>query len=727
MFGRLEVIRKVGSLAKNSFATVGLGSSLYGAYEYKQYRDDRYPNTIKIGNSNGGNNDEEEQLSQTRKKQVLVLPFHRIKIVEYKEPKLANTLQELLNSEESSDKLQEVELHSLIDIIHEAAADPNIVALYGTFGNGFRFQSGGYAHIEEIRNAIRVFNESHRRHEKSGITDNDTKPIRKFSYAYADTFDHPIDSGNKEYFLGTAFSQIHMQPRGNLNIFGVSASAVFLFDALEKYGIRAHVFKHGQYKNAPNTLTERGYTKPHLENTKSLIESINNTVCCSISLSRNVTDTFNSKVWQAIHNYGTLTAANAQEVHLIDHTPRIDPLNILLALNRGDMDKDSKQDFLKKWAWLDYENFQANEFISLDKYATLMSKRKKWKHTQYKRNQRIKSFTEKSSAARAMLSMIGCNAPYFNIDEKEYYSLNIDKMKNEKIAVVHVGGGIDNALSRKLVHNLRKIQKDKNIKAVILRVDSPGGSVTASETILEECRHLSIPVVCSFSNVAASGGYYISTFADKIFASPTTLTGSIGVFGVRLDLSEFAKSYGAHVNFVSSGKHSETNNLFHPLSNRMKFNFERNMDRVYDYFKHLVSEGRNIPLHEVELIAQGRVWTGEQAKEVGLVDEIGGITRAILYAKKEYTSTGEADIEFWPKPLSLMDLIWKVSEKESSTLMSTPLLGNQDDYTKLILNGCLSPLILLSHPSMSGPLLTIDEASAVQLFLSDVLQKVDDE
>ena len=284
MFTRLRTI------SKNSLAIIGLGTTIYGIHEYKEY------NNISITKTSTIMKKEEEH---KKKKVVLHLPFHKMKIVERKSN--YSPFRELFkrsfnhnnnnNDNNNDDTIQEVELQTIIDVIHDAAMDPNVVALYATFGNGFRFQCGGFAHVEEIRNAIRVFNESHRRHydrkannynttttattssTSTSIMDDSTKPHheesssdltsksqqlqndpphqpqQKFSYAFADTFDHPIDSANKEYFLASAFTHVQMQSRGNLSLFGVSTSNTFLLGALEKYGVKAHVFKHGKYKS----------------------------------------------------------------------------------------------------------------------------------------------------------------------------------------------------------------------------------------------------------------------------------------------------------------------------------------------------------------------------------------------------------------------------------------------------------------------------------------------
>jgi hypothetical protein len=146
-----------------------------------------------------------------------------------------------------------VELSEIVNVIHSAASDPSIVALYGIFGHGFGFSAGGWAHVEEIRNALKVWKEAHRVHPEPNLR-HETRVLvkrnaQKPSYAYADSFADPDDRGNKEYLLASAFSHVHMQQQGELNLFGVAAAYPFLRSFMEMYGIKAHVFKHGKFKS----------------------------------------------------------------------------------------------------------------------------------------------------------------------------------------------------------------------------------------------------------------------------------------------------------------------------------------------------------------------------------------------------------------------------------------------------------------------------------------------
>lgn len=712
MSGNLSVLRRLGTTTKNSLAVLGFCTVVYSAKELR--------GTFSIFDQT-----QTKSTSKTKKK-VLVLPFHRIKIVEQRKPSFSTFLDKLSSGGE--DKVMEVEIRELVDAIHAAAADPDIVALHGTFGQGFGFQCGGYGHIEEIRNAIRVFNESHRRHyepksysaeERNNHNDDDgdddncskdtrkemVEPVQKRSFAFADTFDNPADPGNKEYFLASAFSQIHMQPRGNMQLFGVSMSNIFLADALKRYGIKVHVFKHGMYKNAPNSLTERGYNRPHYENTKAILDSINQSVYSMISQSRNLPRAFDNNVWKHIHDYGTMTARNCKEIHLVDNLPKVNPLMDLIKMNSSkDVDEENSQHLREKHAELiNKVPFEANEVLSLSSYMSTLQERHKRQRRRIQLYDKLTYAVKRSTAFEALLNLISCQAPYFYFDEKEVDTV-LSKGTKDKVAVVYVSGPINDKLARRVTRALRQVKDDEHIKCIILRIDSPGGGVTASETILEECRDTGKPIVCSFANVAASGGYYISTSAEKIFSQQTTLTGSIGVFGVKIDAVEAAKRYGIEVSSISSGRHAQTYSLFHPLNDAMKMNLNRNMYRVYDYFKQLVSDGRNIPLQDVEEVAQGRVWTGVEAKDKRLVDDFGGLRKAISYACTKHASVA-AEVETYPKPPPFKERLHILMNGNFTLKRISPT-----EFIEALMKSAASP------PSN---LLCMDESHAVEMSLAE--------
>jgi len=266
---------------------------------------------------------------------------------------------------------------------------------------------------------------------------------------------------------------------------------------------------------------------------------------------------------------------------------------------------------------------------------------------------------------------------------KDEYAKKKFKSDKEKIAVVHVTGSIMSPMAKKVTDTLRKIKKDDGVKAVVLRVDSSGGSVIASEAIYQECMDMPKPIVCSFSNMAASGGYYLSAHCDRIFALPTTITGSIGVFGVKFDASGLARDYGVSVQHIGTGEFSASNSVFQPMTPKVEAAFKRKMNETYDGFKAIVASGRNLSLKEVEARAQGRVWTGREALDQGLVDELGGLDKAISYAKVHYTKEGDAEVEYWPKPPSFASLFSKIVGGNNNTASGTMAPAMQQLWSQL--------------------------------------------
>jgi len=210
-----------------------------------------------------------------------------------------------------------------------------------------------------------------------------------------------------------------------------------------------------------------------------------------------------------------------------------------------------------------------------------------------------------------------------------------------RIAVVYAQGEIQYGEGsteiigqEKIIRALRKIGKKKNIKAVVLRVNSPGGSALASELIWEEIEHLkkTKKVVVSMGNVAASGGYYIAANADEIIAEPTTITGSIGVWGVLPNVNRLAKRWGINAEQVTTNKQALQYSPFEPLGNATREEVKVGINQVYQTFLTRVAKGRNMSKAQVHEIAQGRVWSGSEAKEIGLVDHLGGLETALTRA-----------------------------------------------------------------------------------------------
>jgi len=377
-----------------------------------------------------------------------------------------------------------------------------------------------------------------------------------------------------QYYLASVADTICLNPVGSLDFKGLASEVLFFKDFQDKYGIKMEVIRHGKYKSAVEPFLENQMSDENRTQIKELLNSVWDTFVSDISDSRNITtDSLNNIAGQ-----------------LGARTPN-------LAKNKGLVDKVIYQD--------DYQNGIKNALqLKMDEdYNTINI-------SDYATNIGISSKTKK----------IG-----------------------DKIAVIYAQGQIidgegnaQNIGEGYVKKSLQDAVKNKDIKAIVLRVDSPGGSALASEIIWREIEltKRKKPVVVSMGNLAASGGYYISCNADKIFAEPTTITGSIGVLGGLLNIQEFINDKGIYSDIVSTHTNAAHYSPFRPMSENFREIVTESIENIYDIFLIRVADGRAMTKNQVNEVAQGRIWSGIEAKRLGLVDEIGGLEDAIVYAAK---------------------------------------------------------------------------------------------
>jgi protease-4 len=272
-----------------------------------------------------------------------------------------------------------------------------------------------------------------------------------------------------------------------------------------------------------------------------------------------------------------------------------------------------------------------------------------------------------------------------SISIQDYARLNTagNPEGQQKIAVIYAEGNIvdgdviDEVAGDRFVNIIQQIRNDKDVKAVVLRVNSPGGSVLASEKIKAQLDSLKVPVIASYGDYATSGGYWISAGCDYIYANKNTLTGSIGVFSI---IPDFKKTLNEklHVNItsVNSNMHSDMHYMLRPLDKKETEQMQASVERIYDRFLNIVAEGRGMTVSAVDSIAQGRVWTGEQALEIGLVDAIGTIDDAIIHAALLVDSENCLDniqIVEYPDPATTIDMLTAMILKEGTDDIAEPL------------------------------------------------------
>jgi protease-4 len=383
---------------------------------------------------------------------------------------------------------------------------------------------------------------------------------------------------NKEYFIASACDKIYVPPPGELFTIGLSADVMFFRGSLDKLGVYPEIYQIGKYKSAGDIFTRKDMSDAHREATNALLDDIYNRLIEGISKGRNKSP----EDARAIIDEAPYSAAKAKEVGLIDD-----------ALYRDDVEKLLK-------AKLGYKE------------------------------------TDELSIARG--------SEYRNV-EPESLGLN----KGEKIAVIYGTGDIGSGRSENspsgeqsigsdtLSKAITDAANDKTIKAIVLRVDSPGGSGLASDIIWHavDAAKAKKPVVVSMSDVAASGGYYISCGANKIIAQPSTITGSIGVVAGKPVVKGLYDWLGLTNEYVLRGKNAGLFRETEKFSDSERQKFQEWINTTYyDQFVPKVAKGRNKPTEFVDSVGQGRVWTGIQAKERGLVDDFGGLDKAIEAAKE---------------------------------------------------------------------------------------------
>lgn len=448
--------------------------------------------------------------------------------------------------------------------------------------------------VQELRDAIAAFT------------------ARKPSVAWAETY-----PGTLAYYLASAFTEVWLQPSGTVGLVGFATNALFLRDALDKAGIEAQFITRGEYKSAVNVFTEDHYTDAHREADSRLIESLHTQVWQAIAESRGL----DVAAVDELANRAPLLRDDAVTGHLVDRIgfrdeaySRIAELAGVEQSTAGDGDAEDEPNRLY-----------------LSRYA----------HT--------------GRGGPALPSLPGRKKP--------------------KIAVVTVAGAIVNgrggpnlapfgrpsAGADTIAAALRQAGADADISAVVLRVDSPGGSVTGSETIWREVARVRAkgkPVVASMGAVAASGGYYISMDADTIVANPGTITGSIGVLTGKLISRGLKERLGVGSDSLRTNDNADAWSPNAPFTEEQRALVEAEADLFYADFIQRVAQARGMSVEEVERVARGRVWTGADAVERGLVDEVGGLRTAVRRAKVHAGVDPDADVELVTLPgSSLRDLL----------------------------------------------------------------------
>lgn len=419
----------------------------------------------------------------------------------------------------------------------------------------------------------------------------------------------------KDYYLASVADSIYVNPQGAMDFKGLSSEVLYLKDLQEKTGIKIEVIRHGKYKSAVEPYIADSMSDENRAQIKELITAIWSSMLKDISDSRNLSTTDLNLIADTL---GARLPKYAAQTHMVDDLWYYDEYEQLLR------DKLSIQE-KEKINYLDFED-----------YITVANKKT------------LRKGTDKIAVIYAQGEIL------YGEGNKDF-----------------IGQGVINKA-------LKKAREDDKVKAIVLRVNSPGGSALTSDIIWREIEltKKTKPVIVSFGNVAASGGYYIAAGADKIFAEPTTITGSIGVFGTIPNMNQLAADIGINAEQVGTNANSVDYSLFEPMTDAFHAQIKEGIENVYDTFVSRVAEGRNMSKEAVNQIAQGRVWSGVDAVNNGLVDELGSLDDAIEYAA-ELVELESFGLRKYPKYKSdferLMEDLGGVKAKIGGSVMKEEL------------------------------------------------------
>lgn len=443
--------------------------------------------------------------------------------------------------------------------------------------------------------------------------------LTKFKESGKPIIAYDMDWTEQEYYLSSVADTVAVHPLGSLEMNGLNAEVMFLTGALDKFGVGVQVTRVGKYKSAVEPFLRKELSPENRQQTQELLSDIWGEYVRSVSPSRNLSS---SQIGQIVNTQGILIAEEAKQQKLVDQVAYFDEV---------------VADFKELTEETDEED-------------------------QLFRQMGVKSYAKTSDVIKASQG-----------DIKSDNEIAIIYAEGAIVEGEGVGGEVG---GDRIAKQLQKIRFDEDVKAVVLRVNSPGGSATASEVISREIELIQaeeIPVIISMGNLAASGGYWISATGDKILAEPNTITGSIGVFGVLFNVQEIANENGITWDSVKTGKFADLTSNIRPKTPEELAQIQKMVDLVYERFITRVAESRGLSKARVQEIAQGRVWSGLDAKEIGLVDELGGIEDAIL-AAAEIAELGEDwQLVEYPKSRTLEERIFKsLSETQSTESLPKP-------------------------------------------------------
>ena len=427
----------------------------------------------------------------------------------------------------------------------------------------------------------------------------------------------------KAYYLATTANKLYLNPQGALEIKGLSSQLMFFKKMLEKLDVEVQIFRHGKFKSAIEPFMLDKMSDANRTQVETYLGSLWGHMITGIAKNRNITT---NDINEMANNLSVRSPEDAVKYKLVDDLKYEDEVFSAIKKNIGISESDKIH------------------FVSLTDYSG--------------------AFKE-------------------------------SKLSKDKIAVVYAVGEIESGEgddekigSARIAKAIRDARLDKNVKAIVLRVNSPGGSALASDVIWRETvlAQKAKPFIVSMGDVAASGGYYISCAADRIFAQPNTITGSIGVFGMIPNAQKaLSEKLGITIDTVNTNKHSDVGTILRGVSADEYEYVQQSVEHIYDIFITKVAAGRKTTKNNIDSVGQGRVWSGADAIKINLVDELGGINDAIAYAAKQ-AKVSDYKLQLLPKQKDpLQELLGNTKDEMETRAMKTNL-GEQYKYVKQVKN-----------------------------------------
>ncbi|GAB4815409.1 hypothetical protein N2152v2_002455 [Parachlorella kessleri] len=753
------VLGKVGRFARTTLAAIGLGTVTTGVLVTLTYKR-LVKEKLKL----------QPDLTLPAEGFILEIDLEDVELSE----KQSGGLQALLSK--SRPKL---ELQKAVRALKVAGGDERVVGLLALVGD--LGKEAGLAQVQELRQAVQAFRE-----KAQG---------RAASVAYADSFGDV--GGTGVYYLASAFEHLYVMPTGFVGFTGLAVQAPFARKLLDRFKIKPLVVQREEFKSALSFATGSGFTEPERHATTSLLQDLSSQIIADVAAGRRLTaQAVQAAVDGAPHTAhaaiklglvdaalyrdqaakmvarlaelkarGPLKAASVLEPNKQQHEQQ-EVKGQLHAQQEeqqqpGQQQQQAVQQAVQQGssggfeaaarallATPDAEPSRQLKRVPLQKYIKVVE-------AQQAQRLKLKQVDSLQQALKDLHRMIKEDG-----DETE----EVDKTGQQKakakqlqgvlgslqvpmVAVLTLTGPISQGreepsptsssqkqiASLPVVKALEKVRSNPAIKAVVLRIDSPGGSAVASDAIHRQVlrlRQSGKTVVVSMGNAAASGGYYISCPANKIVAQPATLTGSIGVLAGKFNAKEFLEDQGINFETIKTGKNADALSFVDGYTEEQEAHVNRLIDDVYAHFLERVAEGRGKPLEEVRALAKGRVWTGQQALAHGLVDALGGLDDAVRLAKLEAKLPLEEDAvlvqDVWPEPRGtigrLVDLVKGRESLPGAAALLALLLHSSSGSQQVAADPAVKALLVQGGQQLVSSQAVLQSGRGPQLFSVQVQQ-----